>query len=164
MKTVDVLISAKKLIEADDNMITRDNNGGFHSGRTRGTVFRDKYGNRTLLLAEATCFCSIGAVVAAVGADAEGSSSGIFKIPPTPRADTDELGRRAVRPAQRKAYLNAVMYLDAAADKLERFYGATSINDYLDHKTVMSMFDAAIRNAKRRHITGDRKKTQAVTL
>lgn len=162
MKTVDVLISAKKLIEADDNMITRDNNGGFHSGRTRGTVFRDKYGNRTLLLAEATCFCSIGAVVAAVGADAEGSSSGIFKIPPTDGRNRGG-GRRAVRPAQRKAYLNAVMYLDAAADKLERFYGATSINDYRDHKTVMSMFDDAIRNAKRRHITGDRKKTQAVT-
>ncbi len=164
MRTVEVLVAARALITKESKY---DMNGDLRTpGRVIGTVYKTAKGKDTLKLSEASCFCSLGAVNAAVGADAESHTCGLFRL-----EEDDSFYRHAgiTKPteAQRKAYKNATKYLRQAFRIITGNADIAGVNDdtHLDnHKRVLQCFDLAIKNAKRRHINGKRYASQASVI
>lgn len=156
MKTVDVLIAAKALISDPKAFYRTRLDRKDRRGWITGSIFRDANGKICLKNSEATCFCSLGAVNKVVGADAESTGSGI--VPTDEYPDDFYLERETARPtqAQRKAFTTAKKYLDAASQMIgqSKTRDVISLNDSGFHEAVMSMFDLAIKNAKRRHVNG----------
>ena len=143
MKTVDILIKARDLIAV------RNAVSGGYKGWTQFAVFRDASGVTTSRVSEATCFCSLGAVLGVLNTDREDSFFG--------------LGTYSKNPIAPKFH-RAAAYLAGAAEQLRIAVGVSNLgrsviaNDTNSHEDVMRMFDRAIRNAKRRHVNGDRRK------
>lgn len=167
MKAVEVLIAAKALILTESTYTSPLKDGIAYRtpGRIRGTIYEDARGRDTLLLSKAVCFCSLGAINAAVGADAESDTSGLSK------ENRGEVfykthGTKAPTKEQRAAYWKAVRYLQAAIRERNQT-DVVGLNDKQhSHDEVLTCFDLAIRNAKRRHINGQRyaKTAQSCTL
>lgn len=164
MKTVDVLIAAKALITNESTY----RKGSFTPGRTVGGVYKTASGEDTLKLKEATCFCSLGAINAAVGADAESGAYGLID-----QLDTDYHASAGITPptkAQREAFNKAKSYLQGALEATNGSRSIIGMNDgspsfgepvgLTRHQFVLQVFDLAIKNAKRRHIRGDHSRTR----
>ncbi len=159
MKTVDVLIAAKKLIATEAKY--DDNYYQFaRGGRIIGSIYKNKRGNDILKLSDAVCFCSLGAINAAVGADAESTTCGLFTESPTDSAWVEFAKRQGVKSPtdeQRKAFWKARRYLEGAIYQLYGSQDIAGLNDGPGNRgRVMAAFDLAIKNAKRRHINGAR--------
>ncbi len=171
MKTMEVLTAAKALIATE---ATYD--GHYKTfGRIIGSIYQDRFGSDTLLRSEATCFCSLGAINAAVGSDAESVTCGIYRDNDTAASAVwtgkgepwaARVGAKPATDAQRAAFWRARLYLESAIKQLYGFTCVVSLNDQKgNHEKVMLAFDLAIKNAKRRHINGDRQKaSRAVSL
>ncbi len=159
MKAVEVLTNARALIANESSYVVRGRDERT-PGRIRGSVYRDRRGNDILQLKNATCFCSLGAINAAVGADAESYTCGLYK---TPFDDGDaayrELHTTAPTKSQRNAYWAAMKYLREAVGVIAGYKDVVKLNDSDGsgtHARVLAAFDLAIKNAKRRHINGKR--------
>jgi hypothetical protein len=160
MKTVDVLIKARELITKESTY----HNGVQTPGRTRWFIYRKSNGDPTMKLSEATCFCSLGAINAAVGADAENNGLGLYSEEAL--ITWGFYGRTGTKPptkTQRAAFSNASRYLLAAIKRLGYVNNVGEISFFNDsmrgqagHLMVLKAFDLAIKNAKRRHINGGR--------
>jgi hypothetical protein len=160
MRTVDVLIAARELIADKKNW-------------TRGCLRAKRDGN--------ACYCALGAVTKAGGVlDREdavvSTTTGFLGIENEEDkiVDVSELGRAALAELEAAGVyaaqtINAQRYLQKAIDAILPNYSVVHkkntmiywFNDNFGHNAVMEAFDVAIRNAKRRHITGDRKKATA---
>jgi hypothetical protein len=172
MKTVDALIAARDFFLNDPDAWTQ---AALHFQKSNGKH----------------CFCALGGIslvtgcIGATGCQAgrvavsciagptgvamTGECGFIFyqNIEELPRAVTDGLAARGVHVV---AARNAVRYANEAARSL---YGNAAVgrdgngsimvaNDQLGYDAVIACFNLAIKNAKRRHITGDRQKTKSV--
>ncbi len=157
MKTVDVLVAAKALIATE----ALYNNGYKTVGRIIGSIYQDRFGFDTLLRSQAACFCSLGAINAAVGSDAESITCGIYRDgPPSTNEWANRCGAQPATASQRASFWKARLYLESAIHKLYGHACVVSLNDNKgSHDKVMAAFDLAIKNAKRRHVNGDRQKT-----
>jgi hypothetical protein len=162
MKTVEVLIAARALItnEAAYDMGRNTNrnlpDGVTLSGRTAGSIFRKGDGEDTYKLAEAKCFCSAGAITAAVGADCESNTTGLQRERFV-ASFYEGLGTTPPSNEQRRAHERAMNYLRAAIVSVAgREMEVYQFNDsyQFKHEDVLAAFDLAIKNAKRRHING----------
>ena len=85
----------------------------------------------------------------------EGGSDG--KLVPIDQLSQRVVKEFAAQGIHLKAAVNAVRYLTAAASKLHNTC-ALVVNDRHGFDAVLRVLDLAVRNAKRRHINGDRKK------
>ena len=151
MKTVDALIKAKSLIARNAG---EDYAGG---GRTYDAMFRNKDGEAVKKRSEATCFCAIGAVIAAVDLDSESRIRGLLDCNPTT--------------SMRKVAFRAFLYLNAAsfvlfgesAMYINDFPAGLGETDEVTHAKVMATYDLAIKNAKHRHIGRGVRRLKSVT-
>jgi hypothetical protein len=161
MKTLDVLINARALINEEaaykagqDEFGLRRAMAKIH-GRTVGACYRKPDGSVTFKLTEASCFCSAGAITAAVGADVESNITGLH----TEREETPNFykvaGTTKPTKSQRLAVASASRYLTKAIAIVSgRERSIFSFNDTSRHEWVLKAFDLAIKNAKRRHPNG----------
>jgi hypothetical protein len=177
MKTVEVLQHARQTLTDPSNWIQ----GALYGKRkdsyletperlnSRGAYFRG-----VEKLADANCFCSVGAVAKAMGvpkstivSSEDGISADNNKnywfvgyVNNIPKyLSLSEFIKREwpdANQSQVRSIKTAVKYLNAAAFQLlgGGFRKAFSVNDNCTHKEVLAMFDLAIKNAKRRHVGG----------
>jgi hypothetical protein len=98
-------------------------------------------------LADAKCFCSIGAVAAELGIPKANSQVGLSGL----------MFEDWLKETKQKDMLRAVKYLTAAARAISgRTYSVAFFNDVntSSHADVLAMFDLAIKRARRRHPNG----------
>ncbi len=149
MKTVDLLIAAQNRIRDPNNWV-------------RGTMYAKKtnydprsadevslygaYANRQDSVDSANCFCSVGSVAAELGVP-HIRYIGLHQL--------DKEDNDAIVEEYGPAFKRAVKYLDAAALQLKSA-SAYCLNDTRTHDDVMTMYNLAIKNAKRRHANGKR--------
>lgn len=136
MKTETILRNARERIAKEENW----NKGKYYSASKEADF------NPGLTLSEARCFCSLGAVAAAVGvpkANIQTSVSG-------------HILEDWVREAVGKDMAKAVKYLRCALKSMGRGEKVWLFNDSLStsHADVLAMFDLAIKRARRRHPNG----------
>ena len=143
MKAVDVLIQARNLL-SDKNRWTKNYMKTVRNGKE--------------------CFCAAGAVCHEAGV-LEGEKTytnftgNVFMnvmcgIVPVTAASNSAIREAEALGEHARAAHTALKYLRAASGHDSFIY----VNDVKGYDAVMKMFDVAIRNAKRRHINGDRKK------
>ena len=152
-------------------------------GRIVGNIYGKQDGSSTLKRSEATCFCSLGAVCGALDLDVISSTDAFGQLIVAPLPEYDDSGVRKVsrkgliltsgfgsdsvsrlfaasglrkpKKSELKTFIKARNYLEAAG--LQLFYnGVIAVNDDTTHAKVMAMFDLAIHNAKRRHLTASK--------
>lgn len=132
------------------------------NGRVTGSIFATSKGLDTLKRSNATCFCSIGAIIGAIGCDADTttgrlapaySEGATLKISFLP-ADEANPNLVTATTSQRRVFGTAYEYLKTACKRL--FGGEImELNDTAgSHERVLRAYDLAIKNAKRRHING----------
>lgn len=159
MRTVDALTAARDFF--------RYNPGAW----TRAALARPK--------GDTTCFCALGGISLVTGCMTAGGYrqpkiavscvSGPWGANGKPLADLSHQVIQQLREngIELAAAVGAVKYLTAACEKLFQ-NSIVEVNDsaYLGYDSIMRAFELAIKNAKRRHINGDRQKTsgQAVSL
>ncbi len=151
MKIVDLLTNARALIAEESNTTYRRDGRATATGHTKMAIYRDGLGAIVDVRAAATCFCSVGAVLGALGCDAESTVDGLIPGNHGPVATKEE----------RRQFFLGVDYLNNAAmailpNKALGSCAAMTLNDKADHKAVLAMFDLAIKNARRRHKNGKR--------
>lgn len=134
MKAVDILIAARALIANPGDWVKYL----YERPKITGGVSR----------------CAVGAIMAAVR-----------KSNPPYDGPLDELAQLKALgvPFRFRLYNNATMYLFAAiyaTDYGSGPCGVTKFNDSVltSHEDVLDAFDRAIKNAKRRHLLGDRQR------
>ncbi len=154
MKTVDVLIKARKLITNESNYDWEKETWSL--GRITGSIYKNAAREDVLKLSDAVCFCSLGALNAAVGADAESYSCGLYPNDDHGDEFYRHFGTTAPTNSQRRAYWSAVKYLTEAFKVVTGNSDIVAVNDSHNHQRVLECFDLAIKNAKRRHLNGKR--------
>lgn len=169
MKTVDALIAARDLFASDPTNWTR---GGL----------RKRIGGKNCYCA----LGGISLVTGCISADGERAENVAVSCTEGPKGVTSNEGwslmeigelsqsvllKFAAKNVHLLAAKGAIEYLSAACEQLFGEKSIIHVNDVGPNKgaltpsnaevgyaTIMKAFDRAIRNAKRRHITGDRKK------
>ena len=148
MKTWEILAKAKERISNPDNWVR----GKMYAPHTKTYI-------PNLPLEQAECFCSVGAVAAAIG------------VPNSRYIDASALwnggDNDSIVELFGKDFARAVKYLHAASMQMDavggRYFSAIGFNDDVtnSHADIMRLFDVAIKNAKRRHANGKRYKNAA---
>jgi len=163
MNAHQVLVAARALISKDARPADGSAPKFPLSGRIKGSIFATPQGQDTLKLSNASCFCSVGAIIGAIGCDADTSTG---RLAPAHSAwvlkrshlsaDVNNPNLVTATASQRRVFGTAYEYLNTAC---ERLFGKgeeiMELNDTAcSHERVLQAFDLAIKNAKRRHIKG----------
>lgn len=163
MNAHQVLVAARALISKDARPADGSAPKFPLSGRIKGSIFATPQGQDTLKLSNASCFCSIGAIIGAIGCDADTTttrlapahSTWVLKLKRSHlSADVNNPNLVTATTSQRRVFGTAYEYLSTAC---ERLFGEeiVELNDSAcSHERVLQAFDLAIKNAKRRHIKG----------
>ena len=166
MNAHQVLVSARSLISKDARPADGAEPKFPLKGRIKGSIFTTAYGQDTLKLSNASCFCSIGAIIGAIGCDADTStgklapahSNGWVPERSALAADVKNPNLVTATASQRRVFSTAYEYLNTAC---KRVTGGTEIMELNDSarsgEKVLQAFDLAIKNAKRRHINGGKR-------
>lgn len=161
MNAHQVLVAARALISKDARPADGSAPKFPLSGRIKGSIFSTPQGQDTLKLTNASCFCSIGAIIGAIGCDADTTTGRLAPAHSTwvlkrshLSADVNNPNLVTATASQRRVFGTAYEYLNTAC---ERLFGweIVELNDTAgSQERVLQAFDLAIKNAKRRHIKG----------
>lgn len=155
MKTEKILRAAKARIADKKNWLKY-----YLFGARKEDVLGERIVPVTIL-AEANCFCSVGALAAAVGIP----KIGMFSLDGLVFS-AEQGGQDWVKLTKGADFERAHKYLQAAAKTVWLKHGGSlagrgtiqvlpwEVNDCLGHEAAMDMFTIAIRRARRRHVNG----------